>query len=225
MDVIVDSYINLDGIVIDLILLEKELKKRHPYPDIWYRKQNDKWDRATNFIYSTHYFEELVHKIAKSINDDFPKRDFFYYALNRWYNFWSARAIEEIFIRQPGVVPAINKKDRLVDFTIHGIRFDHKTSRYPKNFKRDIAFAKANPDQLIKWLYTNQSKQQRQHFENRLFVIVHSACGAHYKLKSEISWLQALVEKYVSTFDPSKLKNISIANTNHALADIIWAQR
>ncbi|WP_442847082.1 hypothetical protein [Leeuwenhoekiella sp. H156] len=205
--------------------LECELKKRWLYPNIWYRKQNDAWDQRSDFIYDFWQFESVLERISRTETSEFDKQGFLNYALNRWYNYWSARAVEQIFCEQPGVVPAKNAKDRLVDFSINGINFDLKTSVFPKAFDQDLAFAKANPAQLINWLYTHQSTGRRFHLENRLFLIVHQADGRHYRLKAEISWLQGLIADYVSTFDASKLVTVSTTDSKTVFSDSIWAVR
>jgi len=41
----------------ELINIEKELKKRLPYPYKWGRKQNDEFDKLTNFVYSIPSFD------------------------------------------------------------------------------------------------------------------------------------------------------------------------
>ena len=113
----------------NLVVLEQELKKRLRYKKTpWGRKQADNWDRQTNFIYKTFEWEAVL-KIVRTF--DPPLRN---YAINRWFNFWSAIGVEDIFCNLPGVSPALNNKDRLVDFTIKSIRFDHKTSVFPDNY-------------------------------------------------------------------------------------------
>ena len=209
---------------LNLDLLEDELKKRWPYKDLWFRKQNNTWDLQSNFIYDTFYFENLLECISTAVQkNQFPKRAFFYYAVNRWYNYWSARGIEQLFCNLKGVTPAKHTKDRLVDFSINGINFDHKTSIFPKKFNYNFAYAQQNPIQLIYWLYNNQSTGRRFHTENRLFIIVYNHEGDHYKLKAEISWLGRLIENYVSTFEATQLKKITITETKTVFSDIIWA--
>lgn len=210
----------------DLDYIEAELKKRWPYPDLWFRKQNDSWDAYSQFIYTVIDFEELIKHIALAVKTHkLNKKEFFYYAINRWYNFWSAIAVEQIFKNMPQVIPAINKKDRLVDFAIDGIQFDLKTSKFPKGFGKEIAFAKANPKALTLWFYNNQSKQKRYHLENRLFLVVHNREGEHYKLKAEISWLKSIVEDYVTTFAPANLIKLQLNPEKPIFSDIIWATR
>ena len=65
----------------DLLRVEKELKKRWIFPYKWGRKQNDTWDKNTNFIYKTYTFEALEKQLA---NSEQNLKD---YAMNRWYNY------------------------------------------------------------------------------------------------------------------------------------------
>lgn len=203
--------------------IENQLKKRWAYKYKWLRKQNDLWDQYTNFIYKTPDWEELISATAQVVkNENLNKEEAFYYTINRWYNFWSSVAVEEIFCSLPGVIPAENSKDKLVDFSVNNISFDHKTSNFPKGFGKEFAFAKANKEQLLYWFYEEQSKQQRQHFANRLFVVVHKEGGDHWKLKAEISLLHNAISEYVANFDESQLTKLNFPNNKKALSDIIW---
>lgn len=75
------------------------------------------------------------------------------------------------------------------------------------------------------WLYNNQSKQQRKHFANRLFVITYQKDGQHWKLKAEISLLRQAITKYVATFEVSKLETLQFSATESAVSDIIWVEQ
>ena len=217
---------------IDLIQIEKELKKRLSYPYKWGRKQNDHFDKLTNFVYRIHSFEEILKEIENRFRDNKEHQNIANYALNRWYNFWSAQAVEKIFCSLPNVKPAIDEKDRLVDFTIlpdgrqvDSVTFDHKTSIFPKNFLFPVDEAIKRTDELIKWLYKNQSQQQRKHLKNRLFIVLYSSDGEHWKLKAEISWLKERIEKYMEGFNPQYLLKFQFEKNQETLADVIWAQR
>jgi len=206
--------------------IEKELKKRWDYSYIWYQKQNNVWDKHTNFIYEIPTWDELIPAIARFVEKEkLDKKEAFYYAINRWYNFWSAVAVEHIFCQQPGIVPAKNSKDRLVDFSIQNLSFDHKTSVFPRGFQKDFNYAKSHKEELICWLYHNQSKEQRQHFANRLFIVVYATNNVHWKLKAEIALLNEAITKYVATFDVSKLTHVNFPENNAALSDIIWVEK
>ena len=209
----------------ELSNIEKELKKRLTYPYKWGRKQNDEFDKLTNFVYRIPSFEEVLKEIASRFRKDKEHQNIANYALNRWYNFWSAQAVEKIFCSLPNVKPALDEKDRLVDFTIDGFTFDHKTSIFPKNFPYTINEAIKKTDQLILWLYKHQSQQQRKHLKNRLFIVLYSADGEHWKLKAEISWLQERIEKYMEGFNPHYLIKFDLEKNQETISDVIWAIR
>jgi len=208
---------------VNLDQIETELKKRLTYPYKWGRKQNDQFDKLTNFIYSTFLFDDVRIEINRRFKNDPNRKNISNYALNRWYNFWSAQAVEKIFCSLPNVKPALDSKDRLVDFTIDGVSFDHKTSVFPKNFPYQIKEAVKKTDELIKWLYKNQSQQQRKHLQNRLFIVLYSRDGEHWKLKAEISWLKERIEKYLEGFNPDYLLKFQLEKNHYTLSDVIWA--
>ncbi len=205
--------------------IETELKKRLAYPYKWGQKQNDDFDKQTNFIYHTFSFEDVIKEIENRFKVKNEYQSYFDYSINRWYNFWSAQAIENIFCSLPNVKPALNGRDRLVDFTIDGVSFDHKTSVFPKKFPLPINEAIKKTDELIKWLYRHQSQQQRKHLKNRLFIVLFNSNGEHWKLKSEIGWLKERIEKYMVGFNPSYLLKFNFEKDKETISDIIWAIR
>ena len=203
----------------DLYKIEVELKKRLNYPYIWGRKQGDDWDAKTKFIYSINYFEKLQNEI-KHLSNGLKN-----YALNRWYNFLSAKAIEYIFKCHPNVEANKNIYDKQVDFILDGISFDHKTSIFPKNFRKSYDHAIQNKKELIVWLYQNQSKQGRMHFENRLFVIVCDRYKLeHWKLKAEILFLKQKIDFYIDNFKREHLTEIDY-NNKSIFSDIIFIEK
>ena len=208
---------------IELQKIELELKKRLTYPYKWGRKQNNYFDKLTNFVYRISSFEDVLKEIEVQFRNDKEHQNIANYALNRWYNFWSAQAVEKIFCSLPNVKPALDGKDRLVDFTIDGITFDHKTSIFPKNFPYTIDESIKRTDELIRWLYKNQSQQQRKHLKNRLFIVLYSYNNEHWKLKAEILWLKERIEQYMKGFNPHFLLKFQLEPNQETLADVIWA--
>lgn len=201
----------------DLLRVETELKKRLIYPYKWGRKQSDDWDAKTSFIYSTYTFDKLIEKTT-ALEQDI--RD---YALNRWYNFWSAEAVENLFSLHEKVTINKNKFDKLVDFSINTISFDHKTSVFPMGFNKSIAYAKNNPAELIQWLYENQSQEGRKHLKNRLFIVLVDKHNEHWKLKAEINLLKSAIDTYVENFNSDSLFKLNLEN-NTILSDLIWVE-
>jgi hypothetical protein len=203
----------------DLERVERELKKRWEYPYRWGRKQSDIWDRRTNFIYTTYGFASLRRK-TEGFDEELKN-----YAFNRWYNFWSARAVEYIFASHPRVKPHKNRYDKLIDFHIDHIPFDHKTSVFPRGFGVPFSSAKKNKRDLIAWLYSNQSQEGRKHLKNRLFIVLHNGVdGEHWKMKAEIALLKSCIESYLSRFEKEKLI-ICDFGEGRVFSDIIWAEK
>ncbi len=206
--------------------IETELKNRHQYSYKWFRKQNDEWDRYTKFIYQNSNWETLIRKIANvSEMMQLDKQQIFQYAANRWYNFWSAQAVEQIFTEIEGIEPVAETKDSEKDFYLFGIPFDHKTSVFPKQFNKTFEYAQNHKKELIEWLYKNQSTQKRHHFKNRLFIVVYAENGEHWKLKAEISLLKKAIQKYVASFKREQLHSFIFADGQKTLSDIIWVSK
>lgn len=206
-----------------LIEIENELKKRLNYQYKWGKKQNNVYDSLTNFIYNTFNFDTLLNKINTKFIGKPDYNDLFNYTLNRWFNFWSSQAVEKIFCSLPGVKPALDNTDRLVDFNIRGIDFDHKTSVFPAAYNDSLAKAQNNPGDLIEWLYKNQSQQQRKHLKNRLFIVLYSSDNQHWKLKAEVMWLKNIIQNYINSFNKDILLKFLFKPDSITLSDIIWA--
>jgi hypothetical protein len=208
----------------NLELLEKELKKRVEFEYVWGRKQTNSFDKRTNFIYKTASFELLLNQIETNFKSEQTYTDLKNYALNRWFNFWSAKGVEAIFCEHENVQPHPNSTNKFTDFYISTIPFDHKTTVFPKGFQKSIPYAIEHKRELIEWLYNNQSKEQRQHFKNRLFIVLINGENykEHWKLKAEISWLKQVILSYLSNFNTSKLATLTIENSE-IKADVIWA--
>ena len=147
------------------------------------------------------------------------------YALNRWYNFWSAMAVEFLFASHLKVKPNKNVFDKLVDFQIDCISFDHKTTVFPVGFEKSYEYAKKNKEELIDWLYLNQSNEGRKHFKNRLFIVLFDKKSKeHWKLKSEINILKQEIANYLELFSVDKLTKLSYDN-QEIVSDIIWIEK
>jgi hypothetical protein len=206
------------------LLLEEELKKRTKLDYFWGRKQDDEFDKQTKFIYKISSFELLLATIENTFKINAQYDDLKNYALNRWFNFWSAKAVESIFCEHENVKPHLDSFNKFTDFYIQNIPFDHKTSVFPKGFVKSVTYGILHKSELITWLYKNQSQQQRKHRKNRLFIVLvnYKEEDGHWKLKSEIGWLKELISAYLLNFDRSKLHSFTFENKT-VYADIIWA--
>jgi hypothetical protein len=203
--------------------IEEELKKRLNFPYRWEKKESDNWDRDTRIIYKISNFEELQNELQnleleeKLVN----------YAVNKWFNFWSAKSIENIFINNTNLAPNLNNYKKLLNFEIDGSVFDHKVFVYPKYFNQPFEYAQENKAELVKWFYSNQGQvpENRRYFDNRIFVVLYdSAESKHWKLKSEVTMLNDAINNYFDSFDPESLVHLNI-DGKEVLSDVIWLAR
>ncbi len=187
--------------------LERELKKRIVIPYNWKgKKQNNNDDKRSNFIYKSPFFEYIQKKI-KTENLNFLSD----YILNRWYNYWSAKAVESIFVQHKNITAESDVHNKYSDFSIYDenlkkhVKFDHKTTVLPKCFEQEVLDNLENLQifnkKIIEWLYKNQSQEGRKHWENRFFVIlIDSKNKQHWKLKSELVFLHNKISLYLKKF-------------------------
>lgn len=208
----------------DLVKIETELKKRWQIPYQWKVKQQNNYDKYTNFIYQIQSWDRL-HRTLDIQFQNHPEKDFYFnYAINRWYNFWSARAVEYIFQKNENVkVEGLSEIDLEIDFYLNDIPFDHKTSVFPRKCQITLAQAQEKPEELMEWLYQNQSVGRRHHFKNRLFLVLFEQNQEHWKLKAEIQWLKTIIDNYLESFDNHQLHLFLFEKNQITHADIIWA--
>jgi len=205
-----------------LLNIESELKKRLAYPYQWGTKQTDNLDKQTRFIYRTKTFEHLLEQINHRFKVTDEKESLKNYALNRWFNFHSAMAVESIFKSHPLVTQTDNLKDKEKDFFIEGIPFDHKTTVFPKRYNTTFNEAVNQPEELIEWLYKHQSQQGRHHLKNRLFVVLYNNKGKHWQLKANLQKIERAVHQYLQRFAASQLHRFSFESETTTLSDVIW---
>jgi len=206
----------------DLLNIESELQKRLVYPYKWGTKQTDNLDKQTRFIYQTKTFEELLDQIHQRFKGAGEQEALKNYALNRWFNFHSAQAVEHIFKAHPLVTKTDNPKDKEKDFFIEGIPFDHKTTVFPKKYIGTFNEAINQPATLIEWLYNHQSQQGRYHLKNRLFVVLYNSNGKHWQLKANLQKIEEAVHQYLNKFTINQLHSFSFKPNTKTLSDLIW---
>ena len=204
----------------DLLRLETELKKRWQIPYSWKgTKQTNELDFKTNFIYKTYSFKKLLERT--SILEENEKN----YAYNRWYNFWSAEAVEFIFSNNQKIKKNEDKYHKTIDFWLENIAFDHKTSVFPKKLNHKFFHFEKNKKELITWLYENQSQEQRKHLENRLFVVLYdSETLTHWKMKAEIHLIKEKIEQYLNNFDQKQLISLDFEG-KEVYSDVIFIKK
>ncbi len=194
--------------MINYTILEQHLKKRiNNLPYSWKKPQDNNTDSKTKIIYNIRSYAALIEAF-KNESTDLKN-----YAYNRWLNFWSAKAIEDFFKNNPNVTPEKNQYHKTIDFYINGVGFDHKTSVLPQDFKDRLEDLKREECQieLIKWLYSNQSQEQRKHFGNRVFVVLinNDNLNQSWKLKGELTQIKKYIDNYLFEINSGNRKYLT----------------
>ena len=186
--------------MLDSKIIRRELAKLKKMPP-WGRKQGNRWDQLSNFIYRTETLNEVwqqVNEVAK--RDRLDVTEFGAYAVRRWYNFHTHNQILQIILNHPDVQPEQDRTHRTIDFYLRGIPFDLKISRFPKAYPQSIAYARQNPHHLAHWQYENQSRQGRYHTGNRLFMVLYPRQHPEltWQLRRDFETLEPLVQGFLA---------------------------
>lgn len=177
------------------IEIDKALNSKY-FQESWCR-QDTYLDRITNFIYRCNTYDEILSKCdlnKESWNNEVSIEN---YALHRWLNLQA----HDMYIDWLVDNGAIKCKafDREKDFTLYGVNFDLKVTRYPSYLQRKFDNAPLVSRELknktIDWLYTNQSQGSRKHLSNKLFVVVGNSILDKFNADIEHK-IKAFVEYY-----------------------------
>lgn len=206
----------------DFNLIRHELRKLEHLPP-WGRRQNDQWDRLSNFVYRVKTLRGVQRQArARARAAGLEVEAFGAYALRRWYNHHTHDQILKIFLAHPDVQPEENRKHQMVDFYLREIPFDLKISLFPRAYPESIEYARRNPHHLAQWQYEHQSQQGRYHTGNRLFIILHNPAHpeSSWRHRCDFKALEPLIQDFLRT--PTLL---GLTLTNHHSDKIyrLWA--
>lgn len=181
----------------------EDMKKTLPFLKSSWQKQTNEMDKETRFIYNTYNIEDILHR-----HENDPIK-YFDYAIRRYFNKTISHTAEELFCRYNICEKEKNKYHKHIDFWLLGVPFDLKVSSYParfegkrENFKNEREYR----NELIRWLYNNQSQQQRLHMKNRLFILCKKGDGKNTKENNVLKIKFDLMEKSIHNFLDYTLK-------------------
>ncbi|MED2737314.1 hypothetical protein [Bacillus toyonensis] len=184
--------INYDSVLIELQKAAPFLKKS------WKRQDNSNDVRTDNVVYTAKTFSELENRCTEGPDVDFN------YLVHRWYNYKTSDVIENIFCSYNIAKKEQNFRHKTIDFYLMDTPFDLKVSSFPKKFKmsrRAFSSEREYRNALIRWLYDNQSKERRNHEENRLFVVCKHQSGKDSQqnlfLKMDFNQIQSKVDAFL----------------------------
>ncbi len=197
--------------LIRTMVSKKEIKIAFTQLKKKWQMQNNDLDAATKFIYTSKNIDEIKTTcVIKNID--------FNYALHRWYNFNCAQLHEHFFIKN-GAIKEHDLYHKTIDFYLLDTPFDLKTTYFPKAIdeKKNYDLTSRNgKNNLILWLYNNQSKQGRFHLENRLFIVCEDL-----ESKSNFEMIEEKVKNFIEFSEQNGFNKIQL-NNKVVYSDIIW---
>ena len=156
-----------------------ELLKCEPYIKKGWVKQNNKLDSVSNYIFRVDTYEKLLEEYNKNDENNKINNLSFEYVVHRFFNYKISTTIEKIITSYNICAKVPDLRDKEKDLYIYNVPFDIKVTVLPKKFMKDINYKYNISDlkkrkvrnELIRWLYENQSKEGRFHTGNRLFIL------------------------------------------------------
>ena len=196
------KYQDIDFTDSDILLAEK------------WDKQTDANDFDTNFIYYCKNYRQVI-ELATDNDVDLV------IATHRWYNFICSKAVEELFC-ELGATPENDIKNKTKDLYINNIPYDIKVTVLPQNYTISNISSRNEKNNLIQWLYTNQSVEGRNHSENRLFIICKS--NNYFNslwLKHKFNIIKPSIKKFLEYYSSREMNKIQLENGKTVYADAI----
>lgn len=196
--------------------LKDELMKAQDILKLKFDIQKDSKDLDTNFIYYCGSFSSvLVLSIENGLSIEETN-----YAIRRWFNYHTSKMAEKLFVDN-GATPEENLKNKSTDLYIDGIPFDIKLTVVPALYKETDLSKRTNKDDLIRWLYENQSKEGRNGLQNRIFIVCKSSSYAKSILtKAEFDLIDLAISKFINYYSDKEKNKIEI-DGNTVYSDII----
>lgn len=175
------------------MVTKQELHKALSLISAQWTRQNNIFDRRSKFIYYTETVDECLLR-ARKINIDEN------YVLHRWYNFHTSVYCEYLFVKH-GAEKEDDEYHHDIDIYIDGIPYDVKLTVYPAKLERENIFLDLNcregKNELIQWMYENQSQEGRKHLKNRIFIVCNGE-SAEEKMakKSDFDTIEQKIVNY-----------------------------
>lgn len=179
--------------------ISREVERAVPFLGEHWKMQDNKSDKLTNkIVYNAQTFREVEECYQKH-----PLGSFNYLA-HRWYNKTTSTMTEDIFCSYSIARKEENIKHKTIDFYLMNVPFDLKLTSFPKKFgkqRSDYSSDRSYRNDLIRWLYDNQSKGNRNHEKNRIFVVCKHEQGLNSKnnllLKKDFDQINSKVKTFL----------------------------
>lgn len=184
-----------------------------------------KWGHVQNKEY-----DDKLKKVCNIFDEyslaDFKKRisvfdpEQIQYYLRRWFILRCAECDEYLFYLNHGVSHNQNRYDKKWDIKIDDVvQFDVKSTVIPRCFRYYYESVLVNPQGMVEFYYDYQSKSERYHWQNRLFIVHHSLVNEDRETKLRCKWGS---KRYVFSRFVKEVRNIQFMTYKGFTAGVIF---
>lgn len=148
----------------------------------WGAVQNDSFDKNINMFEINSY--ELLESAISHLDE--LKKNYF---RRRWYIWSCSQCDEYLFTVNAGAEPNPNPKDKTYDVMfLNTLCFDVKGTVIPFSLSNDVEAVISDPNSMITFFYTQQSRCVRNCLQNRLFIVHHSFVDSDREFYLRCAW-------------------------------------
>ena len=209
----------------------RELKSVPLIPKGWGgRKQNDIDDSIVkDLLFRTYKYNDLISKLEKLNLLD--SKDYY---IKRWMMILLEKCDRYLFSQYDCVEDNPNYKDQEYDFKINNTKLDLKSTRISKEllekytdkkfyelddeeYKNAMMHFINSPDEMIHFLYENQSTGVRYSLHNRLFLITADLTSKNnyndeFDLRLDFDNKDKLINDFITSFNEDSLNTYEFYN-------------
>ena len=204
---------------------QEELKKALSLISLEWLRQNNRFDKRSNFIYRVETVDECLQKAREMAIDE-------NYVLHRWYNYQTSIYCEGLFVKY-GAQKEKQLYNHDIDIYINEIPYDVKLTVYPAKLKRSGEILnlhnRDDKNTLIRWMYANQSQEGRKHLKNRMFIVCNGEnTYQNLALKSDFDIIETRISGYfhfLENNEPNKLVIQDAGQEYEVYSDIISIEK
>ncbi len=204
---------------------QEELKKALSLISLEWGRQNNRFDKRSNFISRVETVDECLQKAREMAIDE-------NYVLHRWYNYQTSIYCEGLFVKY-GAQKEKQLYNHDIDIYINEIPYDVKLTVYPAKLKRSGEILnlhnRDDKNTLIRWMYANQSQEGRKHLKNRMFIVCNGEnTYQNLALKSDFDIIETRISGYfhfLENNEPNKLVIQDAGQEYEVYSDIISIEK
>ena len=181
----------------------------------WGQVQNNRSDDKIN-MFSIDSYENLEEQIGHLSE---PEKN---YLRRRWYLWRCSQCDEYLFYINDNVEQNPDRYDKAWDVRFNSsIAFDVKGTVVPRDMRAQVEDLIANPQEMVRFYYDEQSRGRRFDIQNRLFIVHHSYVDPRREFYLRCAWESKRMIYRIFSGNIDKIKFFEYSNVLSAVIFIL----